>query len=199
MATNLAQTVQSNMLQISSLSSFVINESADIFKLYFTGPSSQLSSVPDEQAATVDTKLTKAEIVAGITLCEQISKFYNNSPVSSSDYLATIQNILYGNNPLITPISVEVEAIGSRLYILCQNMLNLYNICKDTYTLYWSSEVGATVGVLNASSVFFGIDATANELSLGVVLAEQYRQFIAADTVTTGDYKATVAKWQRLA
>ena len=199
MATNQAAKVQSNMVEIARLSADLINESADIFKLYFSGPSDQLAAVANESPATVDTKLTKAEIVAGVTLCDNISKFYSNQSVASSDYLATVNSILYGNNPLISPISVEVEAMGTRLFLLCQNLLALYKLCKDTYTLYWSAEVGSTVGVLTDSTVFFGIEATASELTLGIILAEQMTKFMTSDVVTAGDYKGTVAKWNRLA
>lgn len=199
MANLIANKIQTKIYDFTVSLSYLINECPDIEKLYFSGPSSQLSALGANDPVTVATKLTKTEIGNGITLCQQLNNFFQNSAVTQADYLATIEPILYGNDPAPSQISVEVEAVGNRLYLLCQNVLELFKQSKEIYSLYWSSEIGTIVGSLSSSTVFYGIDATASDLSNGITLAEQWKKMINNESVSTSDYKAIVAKWQRMA
>ena len=199
MANLLALKIQQGIAEIATSLAPLINESSDIEKLYFAGPSSQLSGLAAGDAATVATKLTKQEIENGIGLVQQMKNFFGNSAVTTGDYNAVIQPILYGNNAASSPVSVEVEAIGNRLYLYCESLLAIYKKAKDIDKLYWSSEVGNAVGAINSSTVFYGIDATGGELILGITLTNQILKLIDNVAVTTADYAGTIAKWQRLA
>lgn len=199
MANLIASKIQTKIYEMTVSMGYLVNECIDIEKLYFSGPSSQLSALGANDPVTVATKLTKTEIGNGITLCQQLNNFFQNAAVTQADYLATIEPILYGNDPAPSPISVEVEAVGNRLYLLCQNVLELFKQVKEIYSLYWANEIGSIVGSLSPSTVFYGIDATASELISGITLAEQWKKMINNEAVTTSDYKAIIAKWQRMA
>lgn len=198
MSNQVALKFQSSFYNFSvSLNNMMI-ESADIEKLYFSGASTQLAALTDPDPATTATKLTKLEISNGIGFCQQLNKFFNNVAVTTGDYLAVIEPILYGNDPKSTPLSVEVEAIGNRLYLLCQDALTNFNTAKNLYTTYWSNEIGNAVGALTSSTVFYGIDATVGDLINAITLSEQYKKLINNEAVATSDYKSIIAKWQRL-
>ena len=199
MANLIASKIQSKIYDLTVSMGYLVNECVDIEKLYFSGPSSQLAALGANDPVTVATKLTKTEIGNGITLCQQLNNFFQNAAVTQADYLATIEPILYGNDPAPSQLSVEVEAVGNRLYLLCQNVLELFKQSKEIYSLYWASEIGTIVGSLSSSTVFYGIEATASELINGLTLAEQWKKMINNEAVSTSDYKAIIAKWQRMA
>lgn len=198
MANTIAYKLERKMYDLTVGLGYMVSECADIEKLYFSGPSTQLSGLGANDPVTVATKLTKTEVTNGITFCQQLNNFFQNAAVTQSDYNATVQTILYGNDQAVSQISIEVEAVGNRLYLLCQNALELFKLSKEVYTIYWASSIGTIVGSLNSATVFYGIDATASELISALNLAEQYKKLINNEAVSTSDYKATIAKWQRL-
>jgi len=199
MANLIASKLQTKFSSFMTSLGYLVPECVDIEKAYFSGPSSQLAGLADADPATTSTKLTKLEISNGIGFCQQLNKFFNNVAVTTGDYLAVIEPILYGNDPKSVPLSVEVEAIGERLKLLCQTALELFKNSKDNYTTYWSSEIGNAVGAIGSGTVFYGIDATGGDLVNAITITEQYKKMINNEAVATSEYKSIIAKWQRLA
>jgi hypothetical protein len=175
-------------------------EAEDLYKMYWAaGPSSELSALGGGDAATVSTKLTKNEVIRGVTLCEELKDFFGNDSVATSDYMSSIQNIYYGNNAAVSPVSVAVEALGSRLYSLCGTCWTQFNKAKALLDLYNDTEIAAAVGAISTTTVVFGANVNKSLLLSGMVLIEQFKKMINNEAVTTGDYAATIAKWEQVA
>lgn len=175
-------------------------EAEDIYKIYWSaGPSSELSGLANGDAATVSTKLTKLEITNGLTFCEELIDFFTNDAVAQADYMATIQNIYYGNNAAVSPISVAVEALGSRLYNLAGTCWTQHNKAKSLLDFYNDTEISAAIGAISTTTVVFGANANKSLFTSGMTLIEQFKKMINNEAVTTGDYAATVAKWEQIA
>lgn len=199
MSNQIAAKLQTKFSSFMVSLGYLVPEVSDIEKAYFAGPSAQLAGLADGDPATVSTKLTKLEISNAIGLCQQINNFFQNAAVTQGDYLAVIEPVLYGNDQATTAISVEVEAIGERLYLLCQTVLELFKNSKDNYTTYWANEIGNAVGAIATGTVFYGIGATAGDLVSAITITEQFKKMINNEAVATSDYKSIIAKWQRLA
>lgn len=175
-------------------------EAEDIYKVYFSaGPSTEIAGLANGDPVTVSTKLTKLELVNGITLCEELKDFFTNAAVTQADYVATIQNILFGNNQASSVISVAVEALGTRLYSLCGTALALFKKAKALLDLYTDAEISAAVGAISSSTVVFGATATKSVYTSGVIVVEQFKKMLNNEAVTTGDYSAILALWEQIA
>jgi hypothetical protein len=175
-------------------------EAEDIFKEYFSTDATTLVSAlaTDGTAATVSTKLTKAVLISGITFVTDLKDFFTNAAVSQTDYLATIQTILYGSASLGSPLSPAVESVGTRLYNLCATCLTLNNKAKALLDIYIDSELSAAVGAISSTTVVFGATSTKSLYTSGITLVEQYKKMLNNESVTTGDYAATLAKWEQV-
>ena len=195
--TSLLQTqIKSFMTSCESLS----DEVAAIEDAYFkSGADSDISALNASDPVTVSTKLTKTEFTNGITLCQDVSKFFQNTAVSTGDRLSSIYPIYYGNDEASSIISVAVEALGSRMYDVCSNLLTLYNSTKTILGLYFDNEVGDVVAVLESDTIIYGSDMTTSELSSAITMIQEFQDMIANAAVTQADYQDTVEKWRRIA
>lgn len=174
-------------------------EVADLIKLYWSGDvSSDLGALAGADPATKTSKHTKDELINGLTLSEQMDKFFTNQAVTQGDYHGNLQDLVYGDDEIITPLSVATEAFGDRVKALSEALLATFNRCKDTLDLYNDAEISAAVSGLSDGTIVFGADISKAELNLGITLCEQFKKFINNEAVTTGDYGSTVAKWRRV-
>jgi hypothetical protein len=95
MAQDQKVTLTDKLREFATMKAKTIQMAEDIHKVFFDrGFHKEGGSNPivdtDIQAHT---NLTEADVVAGITLCEQEMNFGNNLPVTQGDYKATINRL----------------------------------------------------------------------------------------------------------
>lgn len=149
--------------------------------------------------ATVETHLTKDEYANGITLCEELDDFFTNSAVTTTDFLQHATRCKYGSaGTLATQLSNATEKIGTRLYDLCTVLIDALETALNIIDLYYDNEVGDIVSALDDQRIIFGSEMTKTDLVNAITLLEQFENFMNNSVVTTADYFATIAKWDRL-
>jgi hypothetical protein len=175
------------------------NETADIGKVYWaTDANTAVGGLGSSDAATVASKITKTEFLAGITLCEQIDKFFTNQALTQSDYRASCQNIIYGNDARTTKLSESVEALGDRMKLVSQDCITIYKKCIDILKNYTENEIGTMIASIATTRIIPGSDMTKAELSAGVVICEQFKKMIGNEVAAQADYASTLAVWNHL-
>jgi len=175
------------------------NESTDIGKVYWsTDANTAVAALTTGEATTMVSKLTKEEFLAGITLAEQLDKFFTNQSLTASDYLASCQNTIYGNNARTSKLSESVEALGDRMKQVSQDCITIYKKCLDILKSYTENEVGTMIASISSNRIIPGSDMTKAELLSGITLCEQFNKLLSNQAATQGDYAATLVTWSRL-
>lgn len=175
-------------------------EAIDLKKLYFSEVDSDtvFSALLSALAATFSTKLTKGECVNGATFVGEVVDFFTNSAVTQGDYHATIQSVKYGNHEYTSPgISPACEAYGERLKAFAEVALDLFLRCLEALDIYTDNEIADALGALSGDQVPW-VEVSVADFTAGITLIEQYKKMINNEAVSTADYGATVAKWERL-
>ena len=192
--------LQNNIITIKDSLKTMQRECDDIYDAYWKTDATTLitglSSGTDP--ATVESKLTKDTYLGGITLAENLNKFFTNVAVSQSDYLQTINQIKYGNAVLETQLSVAVEGIGTRIKQMCLDALEVYKQSLDITDMYFDNEIGDAVAVWEDHRIVYGCEITKLELSNTITMLQQYQNMVNNSAVTQGDYSATLATLDRL-
>jgi hypothetical protein len=179
--------------------SIMKEEVADIGKVYWaTDANTAIGALAAGDAATLSTKLTKTEVMSGITLCEQLDKFFTNQALSTSDYRVSCENLIYGNDGRSSKLSESVEALGTRMVRVAQDCIILYKKSAEILSTHISNQVNLMIADIDADRVIPGSDMTKDELSSGMVLLEQFHKLINGDATSQGDYASTLAQWKRL-
>ena len=196
---NLAELLQDEIKDFMNTMQFFQTESLDLYNLYWKGDvNTTISALAGGDPVTESTELTKTELTNGVTFCEELDDFFTNSSVSTLDYNATCQNIIYGDVTTPTKRSNATEDMGVRLKALCQNAISKDSQGMLILDLYNDNEFGDIVSVLDNQRLIPGSSMTKDDLNLAITLIQQYRNMIGASAVTTGDYASTVSKWRRL-
>jgi len=175
-------------------------EAADLVKLYWAevNSDSTYTALSVSAAATFTTKMTKQEVINGLTWLEDVEDFYTNSAVTTTDYLQNLQGIIYGNDQYASPgISPAVEAFADRLLVMAQSSLQLFKDAKDLLDVYFDSEISAATGAVTGEEMPF-YTFSKSDFTEAITLIEQFKKMINNEAVTTGDYGATVAKWRKI-
>lgn len=197
-AVNLSDLLQTKIKTYMTSCEDLINESKAIENTYFkSGASTDISALAGSDPVTVSTKLTKDEMTNGITLVQQVDKFFQNSAVTQSDYLGSVYPIVYGNNEATAIVSTAVEALGERLKNLCDTLVTQWERGRDIIDLYFDNEFGDVVAVLDSHRIIYGSDMTQSDLSSAVTLIQEFQDLLQNAAVTTANYSETVAKWRR--
>jgi hypothetical protein len=176
------------------------HESADLYALYWKGSVNTevgalaLASTP----AAKDAKLNKGEMQDGVTLAEKMMNFFNNDAVATADHLAMIEKITHGDAVLATAISNDTEAFGTRVVQFATDLLTQYQRCKVAQDIYTTGEIAGALSGMSAQTVLWGSSATKDDVTSAMTLINEFVDFIENAAVTTGDYKATLAKWLRI-
>jgi hypothetical protein len=175
-------------------------EANDIVKAYWaTDASTLVTALPNAtDAATLSTKLTKAEYNAGVLLMTELSFFFSNQAVSQGDYLTNCDNLKYGSHPSGAKLSEATEQLGVRMNLVALNCVELSKIAQDILNIYLDNQVNTMVAGIDAQRRVPGSDMTQDELVSGVVLVQQFKALLSNLAVTQGDYASTLAKWQTL-
>ena len=198
---NETKVLQDKIYQIMVNMDWIFNEGQNIEKAYWaTEANTYISGLSsDSDAATVDSALTKAEFVTGITFAGQMKNFFTNAALTQADYLATIENIKYADATGATAVPVCAEELGNRILALCNNAQTVFNSCRDTLNYYTATEISDMVAVLDVHRGIYGSSVTAQFLSEGMTCIEQFKKLINNEAASQGDYKSTVQKWMALA
>jgi len=174
-------------------------EVKSIGKAYWsTNANTLVGALGSTDAATLSTKLTKTEYLAGITLCEDLEDFFTNDAVTTTGYQASCMLLKYGSHATGTKLSEATEDIGTRMKQVGVDCLELFKKCRNILEMYANNEVGDMIANLDTQRMIPGSEMTKDVLSSGVTLVEQFKKLINNEAVTTGDYSATLAKWQSL-
>lgn len=175
-------------------------EAADLYALYWGQIDSDaaFTALNNADAATKLTKLTKAELVNGVTLVEQIDRFFTNQSLTQGNYLGTLHAVIYGNDEITTSISTAIEAFGERLVDFCQNLLSVFSDAKAALNVYVDAEIADTLGALAGDNVPFYVFSK-SDLTLAINLLSGFKKLINNEDLTgvQGDYSSTVAVWRR--
>lgn len=166
-------------------------------KVYYGGgASSAISALTDSDPVTVSTKLTKAQMVSGITFVENFQNFLGNSAVAQGDYFTTLVTLMNGNDEAASIIHTAVETVGSDLKDLASTSLSLFQKSKVILDLYSDNQIDSLIGVIDSSRVIFGASVTSSKFSSGITLIQQYVNFIDNAVVTQADYMSTISNWK---
>lgn len=174
-------------------------ETQDIYDLHWKTNANTLVSAlaNDTDPATKTTKLTKSEYSAGVTLCEKMIAFFGNSAVTQSDYLQSIQNILFGDDEITVPLSTGVESVGDRLYSLSEILLAQFKEAKDILEMYNDNGVSTQLSGVSSGDKLGCMSFSKELFSSYITFIEQFKKMINNEIVTTADYRATLSKRPR--
>lgn len=194
------QIIQDDIIGFIASMGAVKDETSDLFKYYFSSGANSLFSglATDGTAATVTSKLTKAEVINGITMVGELVDFFDNAAVAQADYLATAHNLINGTTAAGSALSADAENIGDRLKSLGGTLISNFKTAKDILNYYSSNQINLAIANLDNDRVIFGSDMTKAELAAAIVLVEQMKKLLNNEAVTTGDYKVTLGLWLRL-
>lgn len=191
--------IQNQIIDIVADLAVVQRECIDIYNSYWKTDASTLvpALTNDTDPATVNSKLTKAEYISGITFCEDLNDFFQNGAVTTTDYAQTCYKIKYGNADLATQLSEAVENIGDRVLQICLDAIQLRIDMQNVVDIYFDEEVGDTVSALDGERIIYGSDMVRNDLSNIITLFQQFENMMANSAVTSGDYSAMISKWSK--
>lgn len=198
MPTNLITGTTENLIQEVMNSLLYMQANLDeVQKVYFGGGASgAISALADGDPVTVSTKLTKAQLVSGITFVENFQNFLGNSAVTQADYFTTLVTLLNGNDEAAGVIHTAVETVGNDLKDLASTSLGLFQKCKVILDLYFDNQINSLISAIDTSRIVFGASVTAAKFSTGITLIEQFKNFINNAVVAQADYMSTVSNWK---
>lgn len=199
-AKNLTLELQNYLVDATASFCNMRYESTDIVNMYWkTDVTTVLAALTDGDCVGVNARITKANMTAGLTLAENIVKFFTNQAISQADYNATCQLLKYGNGTLDTPRSVATESLADRMKQLGTDVLTMHQTSMFLISYYNENEIADLCGVLEDERIVFGSDMTKSDLCAVMALLTQFINFVDNATVTTGNYIATLQKWKRFA
>lgn len=196
-----------NILQViqEKITNFFINmeyawyEGQDIYDVYWkTNANTLITGLSNgTDPATKTTKLTKDELLAGITLCEKLVAFFGNAAVAQADYNQSIQNILFGDDEITTALSSGVENIGDRLFSLSEILLAQFKEAKDILELYADNGISTQLSGVPAGDKLGCMTFSKEMFAAYITFIEQFKKMINNEVVATSDYRATLSKRPR--
>jgi len=173
-------------------------EVKNVTKTYWsTDATTLITGASDPDPVTFATHLIKTEYIGGITLVEELEDFFINSAVTQADYAQTCEKLLYGCAVEPTKLSNATEEVGDRLIVVAGNCAELCKKCCNMLELYINNQVDLMIANLDTQRIIPGSQMTKDELSSGITLVEQFKKMMNNEVVSTADYSATLAKWQR--
>jgi hypothetical protein len=197
---NITSVLQGEFKSFAINLAWVMQEAADIDKAYFATDASTLVGALSSgtSAASLDTKLTKAQYVNYIGFVEQLANFFGNSAVTTGDYLTNIDQVIYGNAATPAKLSDATESIANRMKVHAQACLTHFLKAKYLMDLYSNSELSVIVAGCTGARMVYGADMNVTQLTQGITLVEQFKKMINNESVVTGLYSANVAVWEQI-
>lgn len=193
----ITQTIENNIISFCQSLASMNAEVTDISQYYFGSTASTLiGNVTDgTTGVTVSSSLDKTQFLSGITLCQALQNFFNNSAVTASNYLQTCDGLIHGHSAASAILSPDVEDIGSRIKAIAQNLIQLRKTGDDIVKSYNASQLSGIIGSLSPQTVVYGCNTTQGKFISGIVLVEQLIAFLTGQTVSQSDYATTISNW----
>ena len=195
----ITQILQNDIIEVMDALDLMQIECKNIYDAYWkTDANTTVSGLStDVTPATVASNLTKKNYQDGITLAEQLNKFFTNQAITQADYLQTCVQIQYGNADLETQLTEATEKIGNRVLQFALDVQTLYKKTQMAVSLYYDEEIGDCVGVMDAHRILYGSDMIISDLASAITLFQEFKDFMTNATVTTADYSTTVGIWDK--
>lgn len=196
---NVTINLENSIVSYTTSLYFINQEAADIVKMYFATTASSLVSALATNSTPATTTggggLSKLQFVNGITICQQLQNFFGNAAVTTGDYFGNCETMVNANTPATTALSTDVENLGGRIAALAANLIQLNKDGNNINKAYSASGLSGILGSIASTTIVFGCNVTQSRLIGGVVLVQQFLNFLQNLTVTTGDYYTTVSIW----
>lgn len=186
---------QDDMVSIANRLRLLYLEAKSMETLYWGEVSTDIAALAGGAAVTVATSLTKNEIVNGLTMCENIRKFFDNDTLAQANYMNTVQAIKYGNNTAGAIVTQATESFGDRLLVMANDITQLDQDCDIINQYYFDTEISAAVTALSTEKIVFGCDLTKDIMTAGVALVQEFRNLLNNGSVTGADYLSTLSKY----
>lgn len=169
-----------------------------IQKVYFaTDAQSKVSALILGGTASNEHPLSKSDFISGITLAEQITKFFNNESLSQADYLETVLKVNAGEKSSGSVLSNNVEWIANTLKKVTETLLSANYTGQALIDLYNDSELSTAVASLSDETIVYGSEMSVAELKSGITMLSNLITHLNNGSATQGDYQATLEKWLR--
>lgn len=148
--------------------------------------------------ASFASRLTKNQCQSqGLVIADQLgNNFFENSAVTTGDYMTSIQSLLHGN-ATATLVSVPAEDFANEAKGLAADCLSLFSKCRDAENFYSAQGIASLISGLSGTDLVTPDGVTKDELTAALVLMQQYQNFVNNAAVTTAAYKTTLGLWAR--
>jgi hypothetical protein len=184
---------------VSAMKAFNLEASAVYNAYWDTDASTLVPALPNgTDAATVASKLNKTQFINAMTFSEEVGKFFGNVALSGSDRLGVCSTVRYGSTAAGSQLSEATEGIGDRLKQLCVDAITILGYAKEIQNQYFKTEISTFVSPMSTASCVPGSSMSKDMLVSAVTLCEEFEDFMDGSAITTGDYLATLHKWDRL-
>lgn len=195
---NISMAVEAQIKDIAQVMDEVRAEVGDLFKYYFTSASALVNGLADNATPATTAaggSLSKGKILSGITSVEALNNFFGNAAVFQSDHMANILGLINSSITASSPISGDLENIGSRLKSLGGTLISLHKKCASVRKAYVASELSLAVAAISSSTVVPGCSTTKSKMVDGIDLATQFVNLMENQAVSQADWAASVARW----
>lgn len=195
MPNTITQTVEESIKTFMSAFTYMPAKCDDIQKIYYTSVNSAISGLGDSDPVTLSTKLTKSNVINGITLTEQLENFLGNASVVTGDYYATLVQLTNGIADSTATINAACEYLGEQLRSLANDVLTAQQRAKVINDLYTDNQISTVVAAIDSDRVVYGSNSTASKFSSASLMISQLLNMIGNSDTTSGDYMSTVSNW----
>jgi hypothetical protein len=154
-----------------------------------------LATIQSNDPATVNSKLTKANIISAVSMLEAYEKLCTGSTANQSDYMTVAVGILNGTTARTTVLSSATEAFGDRLVTLLNKLLLMANLSNDILSFYFANQIDHVLVVLDDYRPLLGATAAAQQFSEALVAIEQFKKMAFGEVYTTGNFYTISQEW----
>jgi hypothetical protein len=176
----------------------MFNQAVDLENLYWKGSvSADLGAFTGTDPVTQTTELTKDQLIAILTLAENVRKFFDNVAPSQSDYLTTIEDVRFGT-AVPTFVNNTVEAYGNLGVQFARDCLTMYFTTRNLQNVYFSTELASAAGAISDSVEVFGSTMTKKQLVDAITLFANWESLMSNGAVGAADRKVTLGLWYGL-
>lgn len=193
------KSVQDRLVSILTQLRGMVFESAAINRDYFaTDASAKVDGLANNtDCAAVDAKLNKLQYLQGVTICDQLSKFFTNVATAQANYIANCASIVAAE-ATGSVRSLATEQVGSRIKTLVVNLTNLQADINRLIAVYNGNQLSTAFGSLDVQRQVFGADMTVSQLLSAMTLCQDLNNLLTNVSAPQGYYGNTIAAWENL-
>jgi hypothetical protein len=195
---NLTLELQVYLVSVGNSLCNMLFESIDMVNTYWkTDVSTVLGALESGDCVGVNARITKAQMLSGLSLCEQFSNLFMNGDVAQADYSATCQALKYGNGTLENPRSVATENLADRMKQFGTDVIEIHKMAMYLSAYYSENQIQTVCDVLDAHRVVFGCEMTKTDLCGSMNMLAQLQKFVSNQAPTKGNYVAILQALKR--